>query len=316
MTLVIGHRGAPGERPEHTLASYELAARRGADHIEPDLVITRDGVLIARHEPELSSTTDVAGRPEFAARRTSKDVGGVPTSGWFAEDFTLAEVKTLRARERIPQVRPRNVEFDGRFEVPTFQEVVELRERLSRELGREIGIYPETKHPAYFRSQGLPLEEPLVAALRRNGLDDAHAPVFVQSFDPAGLRALARVLAVPLVQLLGRREGDMAAPDALREIAGYARGVGPSKDYIVPRDAAGGSLAPTSFVADAHAAGLLVHPYTFRAENMFLPLELRSSGEPAERGDLAAEIRQFIDLGIDGLFTDDANTAVAARAGR
>ena len=200
---LIAHRGASGHRPEHTLASYELAARQGADFIEPDLVITRDGVLVARHEPEISTTTDVADRPEFASRKTTKDLDGTATAGWFAEDFSLAELETLRARERIPRLRPQNTAYDGRFEIPTFQAVLDLRERLSDELGREIGIYPETKHPTYFRRLGLPLEEPLVALLRRNGLDREGAPVFVQSFEAGSLRRLGGELEVPLVQLFG-----------------------------------------------------------------------------------------------------------------
>jgi glycerophosphoryl diester phosphodiesterase len=308
---LIAHRGASGYRPEHTLASYELAARQGADFIEPDLVITRDGVLVARHEPEISGTTDVAARPEFAPRRTTKDLDGAATTGWFAEDFTLAELKTLRARERIPRVRPRNTAYDGRLEVPAFQEVLDLRERLSDELGRVIGIYPETKHPTYFRGLGLPLEEPLVDALRPSGLDRDGAPVFVQSFEAGSLKLLAAWLKVPLVQLLGDRRtpADLATPAGLRGIAAYAHGVGPAKGYIIPRDAAGNSLPATTFVDDAHAAGLLVHPYTFRAENCFLPLELRSSEDPAEYGDLAAELRQFLALGVDGLFTDNPDRA-------
>jgi glycerophosphoryl diester phosphodiesterase len=327
VTLVVGHRGASGYRPEHTLASYELAARQGADHIEPDLVITRDGILVARHEPEISSTTDVATHPEFAARRTTKDLDEVATSGWFAEDFTLAELKTLRTKERIPRLRPQNASYDGQFDVPTFQEVLDLRARLSRELGRAIGVYPETKHPTYFRRQGLALEGRLEATLRRNGLDRASDPVLVQSFEVASLQRLAGRLGVRLVQLLGakrkrpydfvvsgdaRTYGELATPAGLRGIAAYAAGVGPPKDYIVPRDRAGGSLAPTSFVADAHAAGLVVHPYTFRAENVFLPLELRSSADPVEHGDLAAEVRQFFALGVDGLFTDNPDKAIAS----
>jgi glycerophosphoryl diester phosphodiesterase len=308
---LIAHRGASGYRPEHTLASYELAARQGADFIEPDLVITRDGMLVARHEPEISGTTDVADHPEFASRRTTKDLDGTATTGWFAEDFTLAELKTLLARERIPRVRPRNTAYDGRFEVPAFQEVLDLRERLSDELGRAIGIYPETKHPTYFRELGLPLEEPLVDALRRGGLDREGAPVFVQSFEAGSLKLLAGELQVPLVQLLGDRDtpAELATPAGLRGIAAYADGVGPAKAYILPRDAAGNSLPATTFVDDAHAAGLVVHPYTFRAENCFLPLELRSSEDPAEYGDLAAEVRQFLALGVDGLFTDNPDKA-------
>src|SRR5215213_7342504 len=188
--LVIGHRGAAGYRPEHTLASYELAARMGADYIEPDLVSTKDGVLVARHEPEISTTTDVADHPEFADRRTTKTIDGAPVTGWFTEDFTLAELKTLRAKERIPDIRPQNTAYDGLFEVPTFQEVLDLRKRLSKELHRQIGVYPETKHPSYFRSIGLPLEERLVQALRDNKLDRKKSPVFVQSFEVGNLQAL------------------------------------------------------------------------------------------------------------------------------
>ena len=326
--LVIGHRGAPGYRPEHTLASYELAARMGADYVEPDLVITKDGVLVARHEPEISGTTDVADHPEFASRKTTKLLDGVPTTGWFTEDFTLAELKTLRAKERIPAIRPANTQYDGQFEVPTFQEVLDLRARLSQELGREIGVYPETKHPTYFRRQGLPLEPRLIAALNRNGLNHRGAPVFVQSFETGNLRHLTQILKVPLVQLLDtktkqpfdlvgsgdtRTYADLATPAGLREIATYADGVGPSKDYIVPRNADQSSGTPTSFLDDAHAAGLVVHPYTFRRENTFLPAELRSSSDPAEPGDLTSEVRQFFGLGVDGLFTDNTDIAVAAR---
>jgi glycerophosphoryl diester phosphodiesterase len=326
--LVIGHRGASGYRPEHTLAAYELAARQGADYIEPDLVITKDGVLVARHEPEISTTTDVAQHPEFADRKRTKPLDGVEVTGWWTEDFTLAELKTLRAKERIPELRPGNKAFDGQFEIPTLQEVLDLRKRLSKQLGREIGVYPETKHPTYFRDMGLPLEEPLVRTLRRNGLDRKRAPVFVQSFEVGNLRALDRTLKMPLVQLFGAKtarpydfvvSGDtrtyaqLATPANLREIARYADGAGPSKDYIVPRNAAGCSLAPTSFVGDAHDAGLVVHPYTFRAENSFLPCELRSSADPAQHGNFAAEVRQFLALGVDGLFTDHPDLAVAAR---
>ena len=326
--LVIAHRGASGYRPEHTLAAYALGARMGADYIEPDLVSTKDGVLVARHENEISGTTDVATRPEFAGRRATKVIDGVSITGWFTEDFTLAELRTLRAKERIPQLRPRNTLYDGRYPVPTFQEVIDLSRRLSKELGRTIGIYPETKHPTYFRSIGLALEKPLVRALRRNHLDGRKAKVFVQSFEVANLKALNGKIDVPLVQLLStstsrpydfvvsgdpRTYGDMATPAGLRDISRYADGVGPSKDYIVPRDAAGNSLAPTTFVRDAHRAGLVVHPYTFRNENTFLPLELRSSSDPAAYGNAFAEYDQFYGLGVDGLFSDNPDTAVEAR---
>ena len=331
--LVIGHRGASGYRPEHTLASYELAARMGADYVEPDLVSTKDGVLVARHENEISGTTDVSTRRDFAARKATKTIDGTPVTGWFTEDFTLAELKTLRAKERLPAVRQRNTIYDGRYEIPTFQEVIGLTRRLSRELDRTIGIYPETKHPTYFRKLGLALEPPLVAALRRNGLDRRGAPVFVQSFETGNLKALDRVLRVSLVQLLdaparqpfdlvGTRDtttyANMATPAGLRAIAKFADGVGPSKGYIVPRDATGKSLAPTTFVADAHAAGLKVHPYTFRNENQFLPLELRSSAgaDPNAYGNAFGEYEQFFELGVDGLFSDNPDTAVAARDGK
>jgi glycerophosphoryl diester phosphodiesterase len=328
LPLVIGHRGASGYRPEHTLASYRLAIGMGADYIEPDLVSTKDGVLVTRHENEISGTTDVADHPEFAGRKTTKVIDGVSLTGWFTEDFTLAELKTLRAKERIPDIRQRNTIYNGRFEVPTFQEVIDLSKRLSRKLHRPIGIYPETKHPTYFRGIGLPLEPPLVRTLDRSGLNKRGAKVFVQSFEVGNLKALDRELKVPLVQLFDakmrqpadfvksgdpRTYGDLATPAGLREVARYADGVGPSKDYIVPRDAAGNSQPPTSFVDDAHAAGLLVHPYTFRNENTFLPAELRSSANPADYGNAIAEYEQFFDLGVDGLFSDNSDTAVEAR---
>jgi glycerophosphoryl diester phosphodiesterase len=328
--LVIGHRGAAGYRPEHTLAGYELAARMGADYIEPDLVSTKDHVLVARHENDITATTDVADHPEFASRRTTKVVDGNTLTGWFTEDFTLAELKTLRAKERIPDIRQRNTIYNGRFEVPTFQEVIDLSKRLSRELHRPIGIYPETKHPTYFRGIGLPLEPPLVKTLNANHLNTSDAKVFVQSFEVGNLKALDRQLKVPLVQLFDakarrpydfvvsgdpRTYGDLATPAGLREVARYADGAGPSKDYIVPRDATGRSLAPTTFVKDAHDAGLLVHPYTFRNENTFLPLELRSSANPADYGNAIAEDEQFFRLGVDGIFTDNTDTAVEARKG-
>jgi glycerophosphoryl diester phosphodiesterase len=300
--LVIGHRGASGYRPEHTLASYTLAARLGADYIEPDLVSTKDGVLVARHENEIGGTTDVADHPEFADRRTTKTIDGVALTGWFTEDFTLAELKTLRAKERIPDLRPRNTLYNGRYEIPTFQEVLDLAKRFG------VGVYPETKHPTYFREIGLPLEPPLLRELKR-----FRGPAFIQSFEVGNLKALDRQTKRPLVQLLGARTarpvghdrtyGEMATAAGLKEIAKYADGVGPSKDYI----------PGTTFVRDAHRADLVVHPYTFRNENAFLPPALRSSADPAAYGNAFAEYEQYFALGVDGLFSDNPDTAVEAR---
>jgi glycerophosphoryl diester phosphodiesterase len=303
--VVIAHRGASGHRPEHTLEGYRLAAGMGADYLEPDLVATSDGVLVARHENEISETTDVADHPEFASRRTAKVIDGAARTGWFTEDFTLAELRTLRARERIPHLRPRNTDHDGAHAIPTFEEVIEL----ARELGR--GIYPETKHPGYFRSIGLPLEEPLVESLRRFSFDGRDAPVFVQSFGD-NLPALRAQIDTPLIQLLNVPNGSDPF-GTFGRISEYADGVGPSKELIVPRDGEGRSLEPTSFVDEAHAAGLLVHAYTFRSENAFLPLELRRGSEPAAHGDALAEYEQFYALGVDGVFSDFPETAVAAR---
>jgi glycerophosphoryl diester phosphodiesterase len=325
--LVIGHRGASGYRPEHTLASYELAARLGADFIEPDLVSTKDGVLVARHENEISGTTDVASRPEFAARKATKQIDGVTVTGWFTEDFTLAELKTLRAVERLPAQRQHNTLYNGLFEVPTFEEVLDLRERLSRELHRVIGVYPETKHPTYFQSIGLALETPLVQSLRKRGLDYQGAPVFIQSFEAANLRALRADLAVrtPLVFLASaagtpyadpKPYGDYLAPAGLAELAEFVDGIGPDKSLIIPRRADGTLGEPTSLVADAHAAGLVLHPYTFRAENSFLPVDYRVAPitDITLYGRAIDEQVTFLRTGIDGLFTDQADIGVLARS--
>jgi glycerophosphoryl diester phosphodiesterase len=327
---IYGHRGAAGYRPEHTLASYRLGARMGADYIEPDLVSTKDHVLVARHEPAIGGTTDVADHPEFASRRTTKVIDGVTfANDWFTEDFTLAELKTLRAKERLPDIRQRNTIYNGRYTIPTFQEVIDLRDHLSRELHRQVGLVPELKHSTYFRSIGLPLEEPFVRTLRRNHIDNRGAKVTVQSFEIGNLKALNRLLpGVPLVQLFdakANRPGDvlaaggtltygaMATPAGLRDVARYADVASPSKDYIIPRDATGRSIAPTTFIRDAHAAGLDVVAYTFRNENMFLPLELRLGANPADYGNAIAEYKQFFALDIDGVFSDNPDTAKAAR---
>ncbi|WP_369410482.1 glycerophosphodiester phosphodiesterase [Kribbella orskensis] len=326
--VIVGHRGASGYRPEHTLASYELAARMGADYIEPDLVTTKDHVLVTRHEPEIGGTTDVAVHPEFAARKKTKVLDGTPLTGWFTEDFTLKELKTLRAKERIPAVRQHNTVFDGRYQIPTLQEVIDLTKRLSRELDRPIGIYPETKHPTYFQQQGLALEPELVKTLNRNGLNRPEAKVFVQSFEVANLKTLDKQLRVPLVQLTSsagapydfvasgdkRTYADIVSANGLRDVARYADGVGPSKDQVIPVDATGKLGTPTALVRDAHRAGLVVHPYTFRVENSFLPVNFRSSTVAAESGNLFGEIAAYRQAGIDGLFSDNTDIVVAAEA--
>lgn len=326
--LVIGHRGAPGYRPEHTPASYALAARMGADYIEADLVSTSDGVLVARHENDISQTTDVATHREFRSRRTTKTIDGVRTTGWFIEDFTLAELRTLRAKERLPGIRPRNTRYNDRYRVPTLQEIIDLSRRLSAQLGRTIGLYLETKHPTYFRAIGKPLEPPLVDALRRNKLDRPDAKVFIESFEPGSLQTLHRQVGVRLVQLLAEpadhpadfvKSGDrrtyraLGTSAGLRGIARYAAAVGPAKDWVIPVDARGYSRQPTSFVRRAHAAGLLVHPYTFRSENQFLPTQLRRGRNPNVKGDAIDEYRVFFAADIDGVFSDYPDTAVQAR---
>jgi glycerophosphoryl diester phosphodiesterase len=328
--LIFGHRGAAGYRPEHTLASYELAARMGADYIEPDLVSTKDGVLVARHEPEIGGTTDVADHPEFASRKAIKVLDGIPLTGWFTEDFTLSELKTLHAKERIPDIRQRNTMYNGRFQIPTFQEVIDLSKRLSRELHREIGIVPETKHPTYFRKLGLPLEPGLVNTLNRNGLNHFGAKVVIQSFEVGNLVALRREVRVDIVQLTSatgapfdftvsgdkRTYADITSPAGLRDVAKYANWLGPDKNQIIPRNAAGFLQAPTSLVSDAHKAGLRVMPYTFRNENNFLPADFRSSANPAEYGNAFGEYQKFFATGIDGLFSDNSDTAIEARGSR
>jgi len=336
--VVIAHRGASGYRPEHTLAAYELAIDMGADFIEPDLVLTKDGVFIARHENALAivdattgvlveATTNVHVLPEFASRRSTKVVDGKPLTGWFAEDFTLAEIKRLRARERIPRERPQNTSHDDRYEIPTLQEIIDLAKRKSAADRRTIGIYPETKHPSYHASVGLAMEDRLVAVLERNGWNRADAPVYIQSFEVANLRYLSGITRVRLVQLMDSRGkpwdveargdaityADMATAAGLREIATYAQGVGPSKALVIARDAQGKLLAPTLFVSAAHAVGLVVHPWTFRTENTFLPLDHRKGQGAGTRGDGQAEIETFLRTGIDGFFTDQADIGVAAR---
>ena len=314
--LVIAHRGASALRPEHTLASYAEAIRAGADFIEPDLVSTKDHVLVARHENEISGTTDVADHPEFSGRKATKVIDGVTLTGWFTEDFTLAELKTLHARERLPQLRPANLAYTGE-RIPTFAEIIAL----AKGAGRPVGVYPETKHSSYFRALGLPLEPPLLAELKTAGWTKRDSPVFIQSFEVANLKAIRSQTSVRLIQLIdaemsadGVSYDAMVTPAGLKAVAAYADGIGPSKDRIIPRDADAKLRAPTALVADAHAAGLMVHLWTFRPENYFLPADFRTGSDPRGHGDLAAEYRTFLATGIDGLFADDPASAVAAVA--
>ncbi|MFK4851222.1 esterase-like activity of phytase family protein [Microbacterium sp. ZW T6_19] len=320
---VIGHRGASGYRPEHTLASYEQAIVQCADYIEPDVVSTKDGVLVARHENEISGTTDVAAHPEFASRKTTKTIDGVKTTGWFTEDFTFAELRTLRAKERLPQTRPANTAFDGLYVIPTLDEVLDLARHSVSCDGRQIGVYPETKHPSYFDSIGLSLEEPLVAALQANGVDSADAPVIVQSFEVANLKELNGLTDVHLAQLINssgrpydftlagdaRTYADLVKPAGLAEISSYADGIGAEKSVLIPRTPDGRLASPSPVIADAHAVGLDVHGWTFRLENQYLPVEFRSSADPIAPGDLAGEIRVFLDAGMDGIFSDQPDIA-------
>jgi glycerophosphoryl diester phosphodiesterase len=323
---LIGHRGASGHRPEHTLASYETAIVQCADYIEPDVVSTKDGVLVARHENEIGGTTNVADHPEFAGRRTTKTIDGSSITGWFTEDFTLAELRTLRAKERLPQTRPANTAFDGLYVIPTLDEVLDLARHSVSCDGRPVGVYPETKHPSYFDSIGLSLEEPLVAALQANGLDRADAPVIVQSFETANLRELGGLTDVTLAQLVNssgrpydftlagdpRTYKDLVTPAGLADIATYADGVGVEKSVVIPRTADGRLGTPTSVIADAHAAGLTVHGWTFRAENQFLPVDFRVGTDPNAYGDLAAEVKVFVAAGMDGIFSDQPDIAAVA----
>ncbi len=322
--LVFGHRGAAGYRPEHTLASYDLAIRLGADVIEPDLVSTKDHVLVARHENEISGTTDIARHPEFADRRTTKVIDGRSVTGWFTEDLSLAELKTLRAVERLPGVREENTLHDGRYQVPTLQEVIDLAAAASKANHRTIGIAPETKHPTYFDSIGLSLEEPLVAALEANHLDKKDSPVYVQSFETRNLRELRSAfgLKVHLVQLTGasgspfgepQTYAAMTSPDGLRTVATYADWLGPDKAQLFPRGADGRTSTPTSLVLDAHRAGLQVVPYTYRAENQFLPVQDRRGTDPNAYGHVLTELREALTAGVDGVFTDNADLGFTAR---
>ncbi len=335
--LVIGHRGACGYVPEHTLTSYFIAMQAGVDFVEPDLVMSRDGVLIARHENEISATTDVAAHPQFAGRRTTRTIDGVTQTGWFTEDFTLAELKTLRARERIPQVRPANARFDGQFEIPTLDEILELIRAVHQQRTAaaqatrgappaRIGIYPETKHPSYFATRNLAMEQTLVNTLHRHGYQGPDGRAFIQCFEVGNLKAMRGMTELPIVQLLEdegapydlqacgdpRTYRDLCTPAGLAEIATYANAIGPHKLQVIPLTANEATLAePTRLVRDAHAAGLQVHAYTFRAENQFLPRDLRAPC--GDFGNLQAELHAYLSAGVDGFFTDHPDIGVEAR---
>lgn len=319
---VVAHRGASGYRPEHTLAAYRLALELGADAIELDLVTTRDGVLVARHDVELSRTTDIAAHAELADRRTTRVVDGRRLTGWFVDDLLLEELRTLTALERYPLTRPHSARHErARHRVATFEEVLDLVAHESRRRGRAVGVLVELKHAAHFAAAGLSLEEPLLAALGRHGLDHPCSGVSVMSFETTVLRRLARSTRVPLVQLLDRgRErpadlvaagdprtyADLVTPEGLAGIERYADGVGPHKALV---------LGGTTLVRDAHREWLTVHVWTLRAENRFLAPAFRSGSDPDSVGDLAGEARLLLELGVDGLITDHPDTVLAAAAG-
>ncbi len=316
--LVIAHRGASGERPEHTLAAYERAIDQGADYIEADLVVTSDFRLVARHDTEIGETTDVGQRPEFADRRKTVELEGQRITGWFAEDFTLDELRTLRVKERLPGLRPANARFDGLYPIPTFEEIVTLLRAKEAETGRRIGIYPELKHPTWLLQEtGIDTVDLLVTALRKAGLDGAEAKVFVQIFEVGPLRRLDRMIDAPLVMLIGTDGGpydepgmrwaDMVSPAGLADIAAYADAIGPHMGHVLSPDG-----TPGAVVADAHAAGLQVHPWTLRKENAFLPPPLRSTGGEAEVGDAAGLVALLRAAEVDGVFTDDPALVVEA----
>ena len=316
--LIIAHRGASGERPEHTLAAYERAIDQGADYVEPDLVVTKDGVLIARHENEISGTTDVSSREDFVDRQRSKTIDGELISGWFAEDFTLEELRTLRARERLPQLRNANARFDGLYPVPTFKEIVMLVRAKEAETGRRIGIYPELKHPNFLLQQeGIDVVDLLALELKEAGYTSADDAIFVQCFEIGPLRRFDRMSDVRLVQLIAVVGGPADEPDlsydemlsssGLAEIATYADAIGPDMRLVLGEDS-----QPTDLVAAAHRAGLQVHSWTVRKENVFLPPALRSSSDEAAIGDYAGMLNLLQRAELDGVFTDDPALAAAA----
>lgn len=331
--IVIAHRGASAYRPEHTALAYKLAIEMGADFIEPDLVMTKDGALVARHENEIGRTTDVASHSEFAARKTTRTIGAETFTGWFAEDFTLAELKTLRARERRPQARPESAGYDGREPILTLQEIIDIAKAGGAARGRAVGLYIELKNPDDFRGRGLPMEKALVDVLAANGLNTAEAPVIIQSFFPTALIALRRLTPIKLMFLVNSqpppasimaangiaRWSDVWSPEGLKKIRSFADIVGPETQIILPRDADGRSLPASRFVADAHAAGLPVHVWSVNPENVDLPADLRcgdpkAPGFEGRRGDVGTLIRRLYVQGVDGAFSDAPDLLAKVRA--
>lgn len=324
--LVIAHRGASGYRPEHTAPAYDLAVRMGADYIEPDLVMSSDGVLVVRHEPEIGSTTDVAQHPRFAARRTTKTIDGEQVTGWFAEDFTLAELKTLRAVERLGDLRPDSALHDGRHTILTFEETLELRESLTERHGREVGIIPEIKHPTYLHGLGLGPEAELVRLVTASGLNSATAPMWTQCFEVSTLKALreshgyrARTLLLMTeyggpydLAETGTTYADLSTREALTDLSTWVDALGPDKQQVIALRPDGSLGDPTPLVAAARAAGVQVMPWTFRAENAFLPVDYRLGDDPGRHGRAVAEARAFVQAGVDGLFCDHPDVCVEA----
>ncbi|NED99660.1 glycerophosphodiester phosphodiesterase [Phytoactinopolyspora halotolerans] len=322
---MVAHRGASGYRPEHTLEAYRLAIDLGADFIEPDLVITADGALVARHEAELSTSTDVSQRPEFADRRRTKALDGTEVTGWFVEDFTLDEIKTLWARERLVDIRQQSSMYDDRFRIPTFAEITALAAEATRRLGRPIGVYPEMKHPTHFATHGLWHDNAILRDVAAAGLDTSQ--LFIQCFEPSALHRLSTRTSAPLVQLVnlngrpydwehhghGRTFADLLTPAGLQEVSRYASAIGVHKSLVIPRDPDGRLARSNGLVAHAHDAGLAVHAWTFRNENAFLPSEHRRGAQAAMFGDAFAEYAAYFNAGVDGVFTDHPDTAITAR---
>ena len=321
--IVIAHRGASGYQPEHTMEAYALAVRQGADYVEPDLVPTKDGKLLARHENNISETTNVADHREFSGRKTTKKIDGQSITGWFSEDFTLAELKTLRARGRNRNSQA----YNDQYQLVTFDELLQAVRGWEKECGRTIGVYPETKHPSYFRSINRPVEETMLATLDRFGYRGAEAPVFIKSFEVGNLKRLKGMTEFALVQLVdsegapqdwveagsNKTFADMVTPAGLSEIAAYARAVSPHKSMLIQRQPDGSMGAQTGLIEAAHQAGLEVHSWTFRSENKYLPPALRRGSDPEADGNLSEEVSRFFEAGLDGVFSNHPDQAVTAR---